>query len=133
MALQSHAALAEIRDALLETYAVNDAMNQFVLSHLDHRAWRAQPPGEKGSGRTIAATFAHLHNVRRKWLRLTAPHLKCPPRLDPSRCTMKQATATHRRCGGHCLGIMTEAVTAKASIFFVKSLPRDWTITWIAD
>jgi hypothetical protein len=40
MALQSHAALAEIRDTLLETYASNDAMNQLILSHLDPRAWR---------------------------------------------------------------------------------------------
>jgi hypothetical protein len=28
-------ALAEIRDGLLETYAINDAMNQLLLSHLD--------------------------------------------------------------------------------------------------
>jgi hypothetical protein len=55
MALQSHAALAEIRDTLLETYASNDAMNQLILSHLDSRAWRAHPPGQKGNGRTIAA------------------------------------------------------------------------------
>ena len=51
MALQSHAALAEIRDTLLETYASNDAMNQLILSELDPRAWRAQPPGQRGSGR----------------------------------------------------------------------------------
>src|SRR5260370_1044134 len=83
MALQSHAvklqscaALAEIRDTLLETYASNDAMNQLILSHLDPRAWRAQPPGEKGKGRTIAAIFAHLHNCRLKWLKRSAPHFK---------------------------------------------------------
>jgi hypothetical protein len=50
MALQSHAALAQIRDSLLETYASNDAMNQLILSDLDPRAWRAQPLGQKGSG-----------------------------------------------------------------------------------
>ena len=49
--LQSNAALAEIRDSLLETYASNDAMNQLILSHLDPRAWRAQSPSEKGNGR----------------------------------------------------------------------------------
>src|SRR5258708_380278 len=74
--LESHAALAEIRDTLLETYASNDAMNQLILANLDPRAWRAQPPGEKGSGRTIAAIFAHLHNCRLKWLKRSAPHLK---------------------------------------------------------
>ncbi len=31
MALQSHTALAEIRDTLLETYASNGAMNQLIL------------------------------------------------------------------------------------------------------
>ena len=132
MALQSHAALAEIRDALLETYAVNDAMNQFVLSHLDHRAWRAQPPGEKGSGRTIAATFAHLHNVRRKWLRLTAPHLKCPPRLDPSRCTMKQAAAAHRRSAGQCLRMLSDALSAAPNRRVAKFSRDSWAPTWPA-
>ena len=93
MALESHAvtfqscaALAEIRDTLLETYASNDGMNQLILSHLDPRAWRAQPPGQTGSGRTIAALFAHLHNNRLVWLKHSAPHLKCPPPLDPDRC-----------------------------------------------
>ena len=40
----THAALVEIRDSLLETYACNDAMNQLILAELDPRAWRAQPP-----------------------------------------------------------------------------------------
>src|SRR3979490_1986630 len=97
MAVQSHAALAEIRDTLLETYAVNDAMNQLILSHLHPRAWRAETPGQKGNGRTIAAIFAHLHNTRLKWLKRSAPHLKCPPPLDPHRCTMKQTAAAHRK------------------------------------
>src|SRR5713101_7589566 len=97
MALQPHTALAEIRDTLLETYASNEAMNQLILSHLDPRAWRAQPPGQKGNGRTIAAIFAHLHNNRLVWLKNSAPHLKCPPPLDPDRCTMRQAAAAHRK------------------------------------
>ena len=88
---QSNPPPTEIRDSLLKTYAINDAMNQLILSDLDPRAWRAEPPGEKGSGRTIAAIFAHLHNSRLVWLRNSAPHLKCPTPLDPDRCTMKQA------------------------------------------
>src|SRR6266852_5670656 len=110
MALQSHAALAEIRDSLLETYASDDAMNQLILSDLDPQAWRAQPPGQKGSGRTIAAIFAHLHNVRCKWVRLTAPQLKCPPPLDPDRCTRKQAAAALRRSAAQCLRMLSDAL-----------------------
>src|SRR5216683_2116107 len=105
MALQSHAALAQIRDTLLETYASNDAMNQLIVSDLDPRAWRAQPPGQKGSGRTIAAIFAHLHNSRLVWLKNSAPHLKCPPPLDPDGCTIKQAAAAHRRSSGNKPGL----------------------------
>ena len=71
MALQSQAALAEIRDSLLETYASNDAMNQLILSSLDPRAWRAKPPGEKGGGRTIAAIFA-----RNAFRYFAGPHVK---------------------------------------------------------
>jgi hypothetical protein len=70
-------------DALLRVYSINDAMNQLLLSHLEPRAWRAHPPGKKGSGRSIAAIYAHLHNNRLVWIRNSAPHLKCPAPLDP--------------------------------------------------
>lgn len=52
---------------------LNDRLNQMVIEHLDPAAWRAKPPGNV---RTIAAIFAHVHNVRCKWVRLTAPHLR---------------------------------------------------------
>src|ERR1700752_3528722 len=112
MPSRSDEALTEIRDVLVETYAINDAMNQLILAHLDRRAWRAQPPGEKGRGRTIAAIFAHLHNCRLKWLKKNAPHLKCPPPLDPHRCTMKQAAAAHRRSAAQCLRMLSDALSA---------------------
>src|SRR5260370_39872173 len=96
MALESHAALAEIRDTLLETYASNDAMNQLILSRLDPRAWRPQPPGQKGNGPTIAAIFAHLHNNRLVRLQNSVPHLKRPPPLVPDRSTIRQTAAAHR-------------------------------------
>src|SRR6516225_9031715 len=60
--------------SLLETYAVNDRINQLILENLDPHAWRAKPPGR--NVRTIAAIFAHMHNVRRKWLRLSARHIR---------------------------------------------------------
>jgi uncharacterized damage-inducible protein DinB len=132
MALQSHAALAEIRDTLLETWAVNDAMNQLILSELDPHAWRAQLPGQKGSGRTIAAIFAHLHNVRCKWVRLTAPHLKCPPQLDPDRCTMKQAAAALKRSAAQCLPMLSDALSAASNRRVAKFSRDGWMPTWPA-
>ena len=37
---------SEVCAALLETYDVNDCMNQLSLEHLDARAWRASPEGK---------------------------------------------------------------------------------------
>jgi uncharacterized damage-inducible protein DinB len=132
MALQSHAALAEIRDALLETYASNDAMNQLILSRLDPRAWRAQLPGQAVNGRTIAAIFVHLHNSRLIWLRNSAPHLKCPPPLDPRRCTMKQAAAAHRRSAVRCLRMLSDALSATPNRRVSKFFRDRYVPTWPA-
>jgi hypothetical protein len=93
--------LGDFHQMLLETYAVNDRMNQLALERLDSRAWRARPPGQ--DTRTIAAIFAHVRNIRRKWLRLSAPHLKLPAQLDHTRSTMPQVRIalkqSPRRCG----------------------------------
>jgi len=132
MAPESHAALAEIRDTLLETYASNDAMNQLILSHLDPRAWRAQLPGQKGKGRAIAAIFAHLHNTRLKWLKGSAPHLKCPPMLDPHRCTMTQAAVAHRKSAEQCLRMLRDALSAAPNRRVSKFFRDSWMPTWPA-
>ncbi len=130
--LSSHAALAEIRDSLLETYAANDAMNQLILAQLDSRAWRAQPPGEIGRGRTIAAIFAHVHNARLKWLKGSAPHLKCPPPLDPHRCTKKQAAAAHKKSAAQCLRMLRDALSASPHRRVTKFFRDSWMPTWPA-
>src|ERR1700760_2799856 len=126
MVEQSLAVLAEIRDTLLETYACNDGMNQVILLSLDPRAWRSEPPGKKGNGRTIAAIFAHLHNCRLNWLRNSAPHLKCPAPLDPDRCTMKQTAAAHRKSAGQCLRMLTDALSADRNRRVTKFSRGSW-------
>ncbi len=101
-----------LRDGLLATYAINDAMNQHLLAHLDPRAWRADPPGlSPRGGRTIAAMFAHLHNARLTWLKNSAPHLKRPAPLDPHRCTLRQASAAHKKSAKQCLRMLTDALS----------------------
>lgn len=90
----------EFPRVMAEAYAVNDRMNQLLLEHLDPRAWRAKPPG--GKGRTIAAIFAHVHNIRRKWLRLSAPHVKLPAQLDRTRCTQKQTKTALAQSAARC-------------------------------
>src|SRR6202790_5822252 len=74
--------------AAVQIFAANDRMNQILIEHLDPTAWKAKPPGKV---RTIAAIFTHMHNVRTKWIRLTAPHLKFPRRLSRTQCTQQKA------------------------------------------
>jgi uncharacterized damage-inducible protein DinB len=124
----SYGTPAEIRDVLLETYAVNDAMNQLLLAHLDPRAWRARLPGAGQDGRTLAAIFAHLHNSRLVWIKRSAPHLKYPAPLNPDSCTIKQAAAAHRKSAAQCLRMLTEALSpgGKVTTFSRGSWTRDW-------
>ena len=124
-------ALTEIRDVLLETYAVNDAMNQLILAQLDPRAWRAELPEGIGRGRTIAGMFAHLHNNRLTWLRNSAPHLKCQARLDHERCTMKQAATAHKKSSAQCLRMPTDALTPDPKRKVTK-FSRGWLRKWPA-
>jgi uncharacterized damage-inducible protein DinB len=129
---QSDGRLAEIRDVLLETYAISDAMNQLILSHLDPRAWRAMLPAQKRGGRTIATIFAHLHNDRLVKLKHSAPHLKRPAPLDPNRCTMKQAAAAHKRSAAQVLRMLTEALSAAPNRHVTKFSRDGWSPAWPA-
>ena len=129
MARLAAGAALDFRQALLETYAVNDRMNQLLLEHLDPGAWRAKPPG--GKGRTIAAIFAHIHNIRRKWLRLSAPHLKLPASLDRARCTQKQVMAALAESAARCSEMLAEALVRPKGR--VKNFRRDgWARPWPA-
>lgn len=121
---------AHMRDVLLETFAVNDAINQLLLEQLDPRAWRAEPPRAKGSkGRTIAAIFAHMHNIRRKWLRLSAPHMKLPTELDLLRCTQPQARAALEESARRCSEMLGDALAGSDG--HVKQFLRDgWARPW---
>jgi uncharacterized damage-inducible protein DinB len=118
---------SEAHQVMAEAYAVNDRMNQLVLEHLDSRAWRAKLPGDKG--RTIAAIFSHVHNIRRKWLRLSAPHLKLPAQLDRSSCTPKQAKAALAESAKQCCEMLADALANPASR--IEKFQRDgWARPW---
>ena len=112
---------------MVQAYAVNERMNQLVLEALDGRAWLAKPPGK--GGRNIASIFAHVHNVRCKWLRLSAPHLKLPAKLDRSRCTQKQASKALAESAARCCEMLSEALSAppdRAPAFLRDGWARPW-------
>jgi len=117
----------DLRQVLVESYAVNERMNQMVLEHLDPGAWRAKLPGSKG--RTIADIVAHVHNTRRKWLRLSAPHLKLPAPLNRARCTQKQAQAALAESAARCSQMLADALSRPQG----RTFRRDgWARPWPA-
>ena len=133
MARQAVVPKSELRDVLLEIYAVNDAMNQLLLAHLEPRAWRCKPRQKNPrGGRTLAAMFAHLHNCRLVWIKHSAPHLKCPAALDPDRCTMKQARTALRQSAARCLSMLTDALSDKETRRVTRFSRGGWTQTWPA-
>ena len=112
MARTAPSLTGDLTQQLVETYAVNERINQILLEQLDPRAWRAQLPGNKG--RTIAAIFAHVHNVRCKWIRPSAPHLKVPPLLDRSSITQKQVQRAFAKSGALCSQMLADALSGGA-------------------
>jgi uncharacterized damage-inducible protein DinB len=118
---------SDFRQAFREVFIVNDRINQLILQNLDPKAWRAKPAGR--NVRTIAAIFAHIHNVRRKWLRLSAPHLKLPAQLDRTRCTQKQARSALAESAERCSQMLAEALAGPDGR--VKQFLRDgWASPW---
>ena len=118
-----------LRQSLLETFTVNDRINQLLLEHLNPQTWRAKVPGNT---RTIAAIFAHMHNIRRKWLRLSAPHIKLPAQLHRTRCTQKQVSAALAQSARCCSEMLAEALQGQSGR--VRQFRCDgWAQPWLAD
>jgi uncharacterized damage-inducible protein DinB len=112
--------------AAVRVFAANDRMNQMLIEHLDPAAWKAKPPGK---ARTIAAIFTHIHNVRTKWVRLTAPHLKVPRQLHRARCTPRQARAGLAESAARCSDMLAEALGGDGSR--IENFRRDaWARPW---
>jgi uncharacterized damage-inducible protein DinB len=126
------------RDALI--FLANDRMNQLLIEHLDPAAWRPKTTAKTRTSpsarnprnntvRTIAAIFTHMHNVRTKWIRLTAPHLKVPLQLNRARCTPRQARAALAGSAARCAEMLSEALGPDGGR--VKKFRRDgWAKPW---
>jgi hypothetical protein len=70
-----------------------------------------------------------MHNVRCKWVRLTAPHLKVPPQLNRAHCTPRQARVGLAESAARCAEMLAEALRGGGGR--VKKFRRDgWARPW---
>ena len=125
MTTRQQKAHPQLGRAAVQIFAANDRINQILIEHLDRAAWRAKAPGK---GRSIAAIFTHMHNVRTKWVRLTAPHLKVPRQLHRAGCTPQQARAGLAESAARCAEMLAEALGGGGRI---EKFHRDgWSRPW---
>jgi uncharacterized damage-inducible protein DinB len=112
--------------AAVQIFTANDRMNQLLIEHLYPAAWKAKPPGKT---RTIAAIFTHMHNVRSKWIRLTAPHLGVPSQLHRAHCTPHQARTALATSAASCNQMLAEALGSSSNR--IEQFRRDgWAPAW---
>jgi uncharacterized damage-inducible protein DinB len=111
--------------AAAQIFTANDRINQILIEQLGPAAWKAKPPGK---ARSIAAIFTHMHNVRTKWVRLTAPHLKVPRQLNRARCTPQQARAGLAESAARCAEMLAEALGGEGRV--EKFLRDAWARPW---
>ena len=133
MAKPQHKAHTQLGSAAVQVFTANDRMNQRLIEHLDPAAWKSKPPAKPPANvRTIAAIFTHMHNVRTKWIRLTAPHLKIPPQLNRAHCTPRQARAALAESAAVCAEMLAEALGNSGQISGrIQTFHRDgWAPAW---
>ena len=125
--MRPHKVPTQLGQTSVQIFAANDRMNQVLIEHLDPAAWRAKPPGK---ARTIVAIFMHMHNVRAKWIRLTAPHLGIPAQLNRAHCTPQQARTALAESAARCEEMLAEALGGDGSIekFRRDSLAPPWPV-----
>lgn len=111
--------------AAVKIFAANERINQMLIESLDPAAWRATPPGKT---KTIAAIFTHMHNVRTKWVRLSAPHLKVPAQLKRASSTPRDVSAALAESSARCQEMLADALGGEGRV--EKFLRDGWAQPW---
>jgi uncharacterized damage-inducible protein DinB len=125
MTMRTHTDETRLGGATVRIFAANERINQMLIENLAPAAWRATPPGKT---KTIAAIFTHIHNVRTKWVRLSAPHLKVPARLKRAHCTPQEVSAALAASAARCEEMLTDALGGEGRV--EKFLRDGWAQPW---
>ena len=107
VASASKTAGIDFKKSLLETFAINEKANQFLLGQIAEAAWQAAPSGK---GRCISDIACHMHNVRLMWLSAAAKGAKLPAKLAPDKATRPQVQAALKASARAIHQLLTKAV-----------------------
>jgi uncharacterized damage-inducible protein DinB len=119
----------QLAKAAVRIFTANERINQLLIGHLDPAVWNAILPAKPHNKvRAIAAVFVHMHNVRTKWIRLSAPHLEVPAQLQRAHCTPQQASAALAESAARCAQMLAEALDGSGRI--ATFLRDGWAQPW---
>jgi len=110
-------------------WAANERTNQLLIEQVGAAIWNAKPAG---GVRPIAAIVTHMHNVRAKWIRLSAPYLGVPALLNRARCGPEQAGAALAESALRCGEMLAEALSgepdSRIQFFRRDALAKPWPV-----
>ena len=109
----------DIPRELLEEFAHNGLVNEYLVNVLPDAIWHAAPPA--GRGRTIAAIVAHMQGVRRTFARMGGAE-PGPPSLDRQSVTRAQAQRALRHSTDDLTRLFGDALRSRRAR--VKGMPR---------
>jgi len=101
-----------LADALVAAFDTNDRINHYLIENLPPEAWHAESPD--GKGRDIASIVAHMHNVRRMWLKATGGRI--PEKLNPAKATPAQARKALEESRGSIQELLRTSLSADGRI-----------------
>lgn len=109
----------DVEQELLEAFRHSGRVNEYLVSALPARLWRAAPP--TGRGRSIVAIVAHMQGVRRTFARLGGAR-PGPPPLDRQVASPAQARRAFQRSTDDLARLFESAVEARRAR--VPGMPR---------
>jgi uncharacterized damage-inducible protein DinB len=69
-----------------------------------------------------------MHNVRAKWVRLSAPHLKVPRLLNRARCTPQEASVALAESAKRCAEMLADAAEGRIDTFLRDGWASRWPV-----
>lgn len=96
-----------LNDSLVRALDINCRITRYMVENLDLKAWHTPTPD--GKGRNVAAIVAHIHNVRRMWLK-AAGSKEIPEQLEKEKLNAKQALAALDASAGALHALVAESL-----------------------
>lgn len=102
-----------LSDSLVRALDINCRITRYLVENLDPKAWHA--PTLDGKGRNVAAIVAHIHNVRRMWLK-AAGNKEIPEQLEKENLNAKQTLAALDKSAASLHALVAESLASGVRI-----------------